>query len=513
MLALSMPLTFGQETPQKTEIGKPVTVRLKIVPIKTALAEISKQSAVSLDVATAVESLKVTIFTEKEPVEKVMAGIAGALDLAWKKTSTGYILAFDADSKEAIRRYEMKQASSLKNKITSLLSVASQNIPSRQNRPIDFGSGAGQFSPQQLDGFINGDLMTNVNTIPISNNSESIRASNGRRWRGQNNNYMTVLSAAKYSPGLGKIDLLVYRNGESQVISPGLAMMDSPPDGYAATLEKWWLLPTDDATLLKAFKTQPSLTTSIWPDGQRSFADHLESLFDATKLPIYSDAFRYPSKNKRNYPGTNVGQWLDNFAQTEHAWVHFENGSIMVRHPEFWQLRHREIPELLLSQIETKSAKGLSLDDYANFASKLTSDQMKSFSGGIDCLTKFNKVPLQKSLPLLVFYGNLSASQRQQALNGGAVMQSQMSENQRRLYMVCLLNGMFERAPLSGSLRNVLNRPDVLTGNTALGFSMKKDGTVEPGYGDSQFYNLVFGVSERDCMLLRLSIPRSDGTK
>ncbi len=139
-----------------------------------------------------------------------------------------------------------------------------------------------------------------------------------------------------------------------------------------------------------------------------------------------SDGFRMPIVGKIPASGESLRVWLKGFRESQGCFVKVENGSIVVRHGGFWDLRVLEPSEDILRPFEVLPHHGL--DDYANFAYALCDAAMPVEPSGLPFfdtlqvpLTRFDPKPIQDSYVALAAFGQMTDQQRVHILSGGYV--------------------------------------------------------------------------------------------
>ena len=126
-------------------------------------------------------------------------------------------------------------------------------------------------------------------------------------------------------------------------------------------------LPQSDEPALDAKVGDIIPAASHFYGGSIGIEECLEALADATDIPVVCDGFRVPIAGDVHVgAGSTVRQWLATLQQSQECFVRVGNGSVMVRHGGFWDLRDWEPPELLFARMESITKHGL--DDYADFA-------------------------------------------------------------------------------------------------------------------------------------------------
>ena len=228
--------------------------------------------------------------------------------------------------------------------------------------------------------------------------------------------------------------VLVDTNGHWAERPPTLVRYPRPNSELAKTSAGKWILNwesdlakcEDPIVTRRVGDVTPS--PSIYFSGGQGIEDYLEALSNSADVPVVSDGFRVPILGKAP-PATGgvLRDWLEQFKESQKCFVRVTQGSVVVRHGGFWDLRQIEPSEDVLTRFENLPHRGL--NDYADLAfSRLLAGSIEAgamippfFESKQIPLTRFDSKPLRDSYLALAAFGQMTDNQRLHILNGGYV--------------------------------------------------------------------------------------------
>jgi len=241
-----------------------------------------------------------------------------------------------------------------------------------------------------------------------------------------------TLATIRVAPWAGTIQAVVVDGNSHKIERPrNLLRYPRPTERLSTTAAGKWLLewetPLDESSDPACETSVSSLTLKPSPffDQARGIEEYLETLADSTHTPVVSDAFRIPAIGKEvpESRGT-VRDWLKKLKESEKCFVRVENGSVLVRHGGFWDLRDWEPSEEIFARLE--QTPNPRLDDYADCAfaqlGRTWSDidiLMPFYESQQIPLAKVDLKPLRDSYITLAALGQMNARQRTHIYSGG----------------------------------------------------------------------------------------------
>jgi len=525
--AISLALTVGALTlasaqaPDLTKderLAKPVTVRVKMVPLPEAMAALTKASGVPLEATTSLKDLKVTILVKDQPAHLVLSKVASTLDLEWEADGTSYRIKSNSDVANAERRYVEQEdrlhRQAAENELKKLAAVAAVPYPQAKERDA-------QLVPER---YLLGQLFRGLNAAgwnafwsgktvrtaaPLQGEAAAQALDQGDRRRREGDrrdrpgrSFRIVRVAAQYDP----LSHRLRTSFEQQRATGGLGrLIQEPyPQGELATTTFGkrvlaWEVRNDEAEALTKSFSPVAAKSDGWFAGWTSSADALESLHLGSGAPIVADAFRVSVRPVAS-AGTPVA-WLNAFRQANSALVRTEDGFALVRHGGYWRLRRLEVPERAARALEAK--KTPSLEDYATYAAALTPLQGLVYQVPGAALLRVSPDPLRTALPALRFYASLGALQRQ-ARQNQPVPFGVLGAAQRDLFLDAL-DGAFDGGATVGRGSLI----DVQAEANALAFLLTLQEVPNPAEANALRLGtrLLFGTTARDGTVYVLNAP------
>lgn len=417
------------------DLAAPVSLRLKQVLIADALAILDPATPVTLSIAPNLANLKVTVLVKDQPCGKVLERIADVLMCEWKVEKGGYRLVQSSLVSSQMQAYLAAENRLLRDSAEleahKLMDVGqgSSNAPRSDTRLQLAGKLLRDLPASAWGGFWRGDVLTGDAMI-------------------RDNRTVTV--AITFDPIIQQM-LMQSSMGPTGVLSgpSGLVIrrmpFQTPPSTiadlpFAKQVREW-------ATPIKTSKDDKSLDLSEWaqPGKTTTLANLLTAVHDQTELPIVAEAFRiattYDRRTVKDLKSflTAISAYSNHTVKTSEDWV-------LVRNGHFWRHRLYEPPEAATVALE-KLAKEreLNLNDYANYACKLTDVQVAAFRIEMPKV-EFETTPLRIAMPALRFFGTLSDRQRQVALAGESIPYQNLTATQRNLFIEAMSGGAFAEA-------------------------------------------------------------------
>lgn len=542
-------VAFGQsaDLAKDARLQKLVSVKMKIVPIATALSQISRFSGVSLDQAPSIKDLKITVLVQDVPAGIVLDKIAKTLGCEWRADGQLYRLGMDADEQNARTRYVEAEDSAAQKEIVDELDAISkvaQMDPAAAEKELIELTGA-RADPKNTTAKTDPERekllkhAANRQDVMLGRFLQSMSAGKvSAFWRGEvvavNPNLANERGGGPPVPGrqgranggspngmplFVQYDPLLYRVQVMQGFGVRFVAKRLPrvvtqplPTGALAKLRfgkevlSWDMpIPSDDNwTKLGVARSDPQ---SHYANHLYALADFLEKAFDQTQVPIVADAFRTPMQDRDFNSGIgSFPSWMSHLKSNNGLMTRFEDGVMMVRHGGFWRLRKFETPEDELAAIEAKTPKlSPTLADYSAFVTKLTPEQAKPFCLRDGVLVNFDATPIQLGFPALKFYAGLDRNAISMATRDGIPF-GEMSSSLRASFTDAVIEGVFYGAA-SGSFPAELVRFAASGDGRGLGFIMRSDdmyvnGTTIIGQ------DLIFGSSLTNAAIYKLPVSQ-----
>ncbi len=122
-------------------------------------------------------------------------------------------------------------------------------------------------------------------------------------------------------------------------------------------------------------------------NGKFSLSEKLENLHNRVHVPIIATSFRSPALKQQYAAASDPSGLIDDLVKNEKAFVRWDNGCLLVRHPAYWIFECSEPSEAILQEAE-RIAKDrvLGLFEYAGLAYFM--------SGMQDDVAPWNRSPL-----------------------------------------------------------------------------------------------------------------------
>ncbi|AIE85629.1 hypothetical protein OP10G_2261 [Fimbriimonas ginsengisoli Gsoil 348] len=484
-----------------------------MVPLKQAVKDLSKDAGFTLEAATVIWPLKVTILVKDQPIGTVMDRVAGVFHGEWKRDGDLYRLSIPSEWRnsesafvEAENKERRREAEEAIEPLMAGAAVPYQQVMDELKKPVDpkaknskrplyekvsapenylLGYMFRRMTQAQWQQFWGGRTMSTVDFLPADDSASKQPATTAPTRTRRNGTTSgaagpkAIRATASYDPLTGHLAL-----NEANIGTAG-RLIDRPyPSGELAKLPfakevlEWNRGEEDSTELGKPVNGSPKRP---YFGGQASAADVLEWLHDQSGVPIVADAFR----TYVNVPnsGATISARLNSFKQANNGFMRIDKGFVSFRYGGFWRLKTMEAPEEYFAAIE-KSATP-KLDDYADLALKLSDLQVLPFRVGAGLL-KVDPEPLRTALPALRFYGSLSSGQRRTASAGQPLQFGALSVGSRELFLYAMEDPSGQRAgrPLN------LQDPSVAQ---SLGFLMTST-TAPRGGVVSAAISMLFGT-------------------
>jgi hypothetical protein len=534
-----------------SRLKTPISIKLKIAQLPSALKQISKLVGVTLTNVQTINDLKVTVFVKDMPAGLVLEKVASVLGCEWKADGDLFRLVVDPverlrrdryiDAEETAARKEIEDEVSAIAQLSALnpatiddeirQQVAAQQAHSttsgdydpqrlallrRATNPQDVTAGrflAG-LDGAKVNAFWRGDEVVGSSAQPqaageVADSAAGTGFGQSRRARRPPQGLPIF---AQFDPLLYQVQIATRGSVRTVAKRPAHLVTEFAPTGKLAAMPFGKeVLAWDQPVPLTGDWSQIVLAGVDAPAKNSgrllSVADYLELAFDQTGIPVVVDGFRAPTESRDLNHG--IGPfiaWLSVLKQSNHLFTRFEDGFVMARHGGFWRLRKFETPEELLTPLEAKAAKGNpTLDDYAALVAKLTPEQTRPFTIPHGTVVKFDTVPLETAMPALQFYASLDSGALTSALRDGLSF-AQMGAAQRQVFEQAALEGVFLGAA-STTFGVTLMRMANLGDTRGLGFLVKRD-SVPVGGVLTDGQALLFGASLSEATIYKVALSR-----
>lgn len=504
LLFVLLPVVAHGQTPSDERLAKPVTVKVKMGSLTEALKTLGAAGGVTLEPASSISGFKATILVKDQPLNVVMARLADVFHGEWIASGSGFRFAVPNEWLSRIASYrdieDRERRRAAEAQIQTLVAGAShpfgQDKAATDAEAYVIGTMFRSMSGAQLQSFWNG--QTFRYSMPLPNNAPLAEQSGGdqpQRGRNRSPRMRQVNVSAIYDPVTGQLDFGEAGRGRKLTRNGPLINHPTPTGPLADTpfgkeVLAWPKFDPSDEALAKS--TGGNFPGGSYFEKSASIADQLAWIHEQTGIPIVADAFRIRANPK--VTGGNAGALLRSIGTLNGASLRTENGFVMLRHGGFWRLRTFEVPEETYAKLESKTTPAL--DDYADFAARLTPIQRVPFQIPITALLKVDPEPLRVGMPALRFYGSLGAGQRRRALTGSAIAASEFPASSQALFWEALQD------PYSGQSmgRGATGDPNRFGFLLSKGVVETHPGAAAPGY------RFLFGTSERDGVVYNLAL-------
>ncbi len=121
LLVLVAPAWPGQSRDYRTDLrlAKPITLRLKIVPLSACVKALADATGVGINVATNIKDRKVTLIFKDRPASEAMTMLASTMFCGWSAEQGSYRLEMSQDSKNEERRMLQAEEAVLKERLSA----------------------------------------------------------------------------------------------------------------------------------------------------------------------------------------------------------------------------------------------------------------------------------------------------------------------------------------------------------------------------------------------------------
>jgi hypothetical protein len=486
-------------------LQKPVTLRLPNVLLDEAAQHLSNQTEVTFTIDPSLKGEKATLFITQKPAWQVLDKMVSLLGLKCQPQGEGYVLLPDPilrQQEQAAAEWEYRATRREAEKnlrtwaqlvradfpvyATRALDIENEMTKLEKEKPAGWqdrrASLAEQFQQvlqvarwhRYLAGWLYRQFPSSVwrrlwngetiwfSTLPTQGTLPL--PVDALRWKAypagtvprsmrfgicldENRQELVFLAATWSDDNAAEPEMEVY----THPVSPDAE--DKPP--LQMRWEKWSTSPEEFGRFQQKIQSPQLLPAP--PAEQATAADSLLWIAQQTGMNIIADAFRVPVRPV--YEGNTLAEWLSRFTTEEPGYVRIEGGWLLFRHARYWLLRRSELPETLVRQMEQKSAtEGLTLDDYAALASRLTPAGVLRAETGMGYSFRFDPAPLQYAAPALRFWASLTDAQKQLALQRKTVPYTELAPAQRKLFREAVLAKLREQPQLI--LLDALNTPE-----------------------------------------------------
>lgn len=491
---------------QAESLQKPISVRLKMRPLRELVEQIARRTETPLGVSKNVEQYKVSVFVKERPAGTVLALVARQLELEWQQDSDGrWFLTEPVRVREArlrqARAAEQQRRERLSEYLQRLQKQAQTDFVTLHTRLKQIDEAQDQLQASQAQGWM--DMMERLarERAQIADAAATLlrylagrvaaawsQEQWGRFWSGQ-----TMLASTKPIPAA--LALPVDALQWATLWSPN--SFDSPPesalflarwDRAAGAMQTFLIVRAGERALvftetiagadaLSSNPDAPSKSGSQTPQipirrapneppfqspyaqGETTLADQLEWLVDRCEVAIIADAFRYPMRvTEPNRNARTLHDWALSLTREEPIDAVYQDGFLLVRHRMRNDLLLSEIDEPTLEAFEQRAAEGLSLDDYAALAYPLTYEQQKRLETPNSCALRVDTTPFYTAIPALRFWASLTPAQKQSARERQPIPYPMLSPVQQRLFVEAIEHALSTPTLSTGDLLMHLDR-------------------------------------------------------
>ncbi|MGC8783491.1 MAG: hypothetical protein ACP5RN_03760 [Armatimonadota bacterium] len=227
-----------------------------------------------------------------------------------------------------------------------------------------------------------------------------------------------------------------------------------------------------------------------------TLADYLEWLARRVDLQIVADAYRFPWNRFNEVAfieqGETILNWLKRVVRPAHGygggWWRVEGDWLLLKHSRFWEMRHSELPERLVMEMERKATRRqlLSLNDYAALAREMSAMHRRRLEMPDGYTVRFSLLPLFGHLPMLRFWASLNGAQQAAALRNGVLPFASLTPQQQRMFWRSawegVLFGMFDAEEWSASESADVAPPPAFAVSVSSVEKYRLEGMDTPGF-------------------------------
>ncbi|MDR3687959.1 MAG: hypothetical protein P4L46_01175 [Fimbriimonas sp.] len=455
-------------------LQQPVNLHLKRALLPELTDALHKQTGVRFSMSKEIEPLMVCVFVDKVPLGLVMHEVADVLGCEWHDLRSEWRLVVNPKAKSKLAAYEIAERHALEQddleKAHALAdyvrthsfrqqSVDASSAPEPDNEtPAQWAERVIADEAYYVAGIMFRDTPVIAWKGTATSVSQPIRPTNlySTGWPtafrliappnveiaswfdcGAGGELAVNLGDAhtvvRFLPWAGTLEAVLVDASAHRAVKPKyLVKYPRPVQSLAKEIGGKWLLEwetdlgTDKSSALDEPVENMEMKPSGFNKGLRGIEEYLEALFDKTKQPIISDAFRMPTiGTPPPLKSSTIRNWLSQTRESQKCFVRVDNGCVLVRHGGFWDLRSYEPNEERVRAFEKLAAPDL--NDYADFALASAQDlvgliiqqAVPFFDTQEIPLTRFDSKPLRDNLYPLLAYGQMSTANRLAVLSGG----------------------------------------------------------------------------------------------
>ncbi len=474
-------------------LRKPVTLQLPNALLDEVAQELSKQTGVIFTIDPALKEDKATLFVTNKPAWQVLGKLVSLLGLKCEPKGDGYQLLPDStlrQQEQAAVEWEYRATRrDAENTLRSWAQLIREDFPVYATRALDIEEEMGKLEQEKPVGWQDrraalAEQFQQVLQIALWHRYlagwlyRQFPSSVWRRlWNGETIWFSTVPAQGSFPLPVDALRWQAYPAGTiprsmrfgicfdetkqelvfiaiiwhgDDAAEPEVEMYthpvtpapeDKPP--LQTRWEKWQTSPEEFNRFQQKILHRKSLPAP--PAEQATVADSLRWIAQQTGMNVIADAFRVPVRPV--HEGNTLAEWLSRFTIEEPGYLRIEGDWLLFRHAHYWRLRRSELPETLVRQMEQKSAtEGLTLDDYATLASRLTPEGILRASESTGYSFRFDRAPLQYAAPALRFWASLTAEQKKMALQRQPLPYVSLTPVQQKLFYEAMVHRLHERS-------------------------------------------------------------------
>ena len=476
--------------------GQKISAEFDLTPVPVVIQSLAKSSGQKLLASNAFKDRKLTIFAKDQTLEATMDAIAAALDAKWYTNSDGSkTLTVDGDLEQKAKSYvaleERLTRESTVRELKKMLDLA-RKMPEPEIKPngrsgpgvegntVNIQRQGGMTQDQSLKLYpvqwkamakLPGttiDSMIRGKIVVLSGNHGNalhkiIRQFDSSGSRADDEQGIVAFAWLNYDRGAIDVRTFIPTKDGSMSSRFSLTIMTTDAQKlrgdeldvhpFAAHLR-----PYQDGYMGSALKIEKKDFLPRFGPDKWTLSDHLKYVYLTTGQPVVAEAFRRPSRFQGPPPASDLPGYLNALSNKTSGWFKNQQGFVVAKQPEYWQLRPMEIPESVLLPIEAEATKRqLLLEDYANFLGNLNDDQLE----GLDARRLISSLDIEELPPdiqsLLRFYGSLSQAQRTSLVKDGVLATGMLSQ-QVNFANYAIRSGIQNNGQPSGTFFGVLDQ-------------------------------------------------------
>jgi hypothetical protein len=223
---------------------------------------------------------------------------------------------------------------------------------------------------------------------------------------------------------------------------------------FAAKLKEWDQSETFPKVLTKPMDVDADTIVdrkSPWFGNRSRLGDILRWFHLVTNMPVIAPADRVIHPFIKLYRGVKTqGEYVSDLLKACHGYGRKSDDYLLVRDGVFWRKSKDEIPEQTYAKLE--SNRGLTLKDFAHFASDISRTQAMLVQDPNGVVVKFARNKFGEAYPALQFLDSLTPDQIEDAKKPVGLSFRAFSASQQDLFRAAIVEGLTDRGFVSEQL-------------------------------------------------------------